>query len=116
MNSQEILHHLETFLMEDIGYHLAVPSGRLEHYHLAAQIRDVDVISQQRYADHLSELYQLILNMKPFCMEPPPGERMVFDGADVAQGDLVRVTKMHNILRGCTEIHVDFIGRVFNEP
>lgn len=115
MNSREILRHLETSIMEDIGYHLMIPDGRLEHYHFAGQIRDIESHDSARWIDLLVQLQHLILNMKPFCMRAPP-ELANMEGADTALGNLIRVSRIYNIMRACQEIHVDFQGRVFNEP
>jgi hypothetical protein len=54
--------------------------------------------------------------MKPFCMGAPEETAFHLQGSDTAYGDFLRVAKIHSILEGCTNIYVDFQGRVFNEP
>ena len=115
MTAQEILRHLEAVIMEDIGYHLTQPEGRLEHYHFMSHIRDIDRDITRRWVDLLTQIHSLILDTKPFCMIPPDDFSRL-EATDVATGSLIRVCRIYDVRLARQAIHIDWYGRVFNEP
>ena len=116
MNAQAIMERLESNILSELAYHLAVPTGRLRVYHFAVAVADHDRVQQPHiWPDVVTEIYNSILRTAPFCMRAP-SEMMQLDGSDTAQGDLLRVVRTYNIISQCTHVTVNFYGRVFNEP